>query len=179
VLHSFFAYDAAFAGGVHVAAGDVNGDGFADIVTTPGIGLAHVKVFDGRDLTELASFLAADPSAQSGANVSVGDVNGDGRADILTAVAQSLGAPTRTAPVQLFDGATFQQRASLPIPEAFLSDSLRVGMTDANGDELADLILGAGPGGAPMVRLVDGLTLEQLDEFFAQEPGFRGGLFVG
>src|SRR5262249_28422187 len=32
VLQSFFAYDAGFLGGVRVAAGDVNGDGFADVI---------------------------------------------------------------------------------------------------------------------------------------------------
>src|SRR4029078_2339892 len=31
-LFSFFAYDQHFTGGVYIAAGDVNGDGFADII---------------------------------------------------------------------------------------------------------------------------------------------------
>ena len=37
-LASFYAYDPAFPGGVSVAAGDVNGDGRADIVTGAGAG---------------------------------------------------------------------------------------------------------------------------------------------
>src|SRR5262245_17691584 len=46
---NFMAYDPAFSGGVFVAAGDVTGDGLADIVTgTDKGGVPQVKVFDGR-----------------------------------------------------------------------------------------------------------------------------------
>src|SRR5262249_55157383 len=38
LLQSFFAYDPSFHGGVFVAAGDVNGDGLADVVTRAGPG---------------------------------------------------------------------------------------------------------------------------------------------
>jgi RTX calcium-binding nonapeptide repeat (4 copies)/FG-GAP-like repeat len=178
VLQSFFAYAPSFSGGVRVAVGDVNGDGRADIVTTPASGAgAHVKVFDGRDLTVLASFMAFDLSLPLGGNVAVGDVNGDGRADILTALNQGAGT-LLSAPVKVFDGATFQERASLSLPGTLFSGGIRVGLTDVNGDNQADLVLGGGPGGVPVVRLVDGLTLQVLDEFFAYNSAFQGGVFV-
>src|SRR6476620_6917394 len=61
VKGEFLAYDSAFRGGVHVAVGDVNGDGVPDYVTAPGVGGGpHIKAFNGRDLTLLASFLAYD-----------------------------------------------------------------------------------------------------------------------
>lgn len=74
---SFFAYASTFLGGVYVAAGDINGDGRADVVTGAGAGGGpHVKVFGGLGLpgTQLASFFAYSPSFSGGVRVAVGNV---------------------------------------------------------------------------------------------------------
>src|SRR5205085_4754006 len=64
---SFFAYDAAFRGGVRVASGDVNRDGVPDIITAPGPGGGpHVRVFDGRTGAPIAGFLAYEAAFRGG-----------------------------------------------------------------------------------------------------------------
>src|SRR5207248_4659873 len=76
-----------FTGGVYIAAGDVNGDGFADIVCGAAAGGGpNVTVFSGRDLgrTRLLSFFPYDPHFTGGVRVAAGDVDGDGVADIVT-----------------------------------------------------------------------------------------------
>src|SRR5262249_33868253 len=56
-IGSFFAYSPAFSGGVFVASADVNGDGFADVITGAGPGGGpHVRVFSGADGSVISEF---------------------------------------------------------------------------------------------------------------------------
>ena len=54
-----------------------------------------------------------------------------------------------------------------------------VGSRDVNGDGIDDILAGAGAGQPPQVAYFDGLTLAVIDSFFAFDPAFDGGVFVG
>src|SRR5262249_29143093 len=83
---AFLAFDAQFNGGVFVAAGDLNGDGLAEIVTGAGTGgMPLVNVRSGGTLADVETFVAYDPGFQGGVRVAVGDVLGIGRNQIVTA----------------------------------------------------------------------------------------------
>ncbi|HUR55355.1 MAG TPA: FG-GAP-like repeat-containing protein, partial [Gemmataceae bacterium] len=86
--------------GVSVAVGDVNADGTLDVVAGAGSGGApHIQVFSGVDDAVLMSLLAFESTFTGGVQVSTGDLNGNGRADVLAA-AGNLGGPR----VQAFSG---------------------------------------------------------------------------
>jgi hypothetical protein len=85
-LTTFFAYPKAFRGGVRVAVADLDGDGNAEIITTPGPGMpSKIKVFDldGNELTG-DRINAYEQNFLGGTFVAAADVNGDGFPDIIT-----------------------------------------------------------------------------------------------
>ncbi len=177
VLRDFFAYPASFTGGVHVAAGDVNADGRWDVITGAGFGGGpHVVVFDLATGTRvLHSFMAFDPNFRGGVNVAAGDLNGDGRADIVTG-AGAGGGPH----VLVRSGTNLAVLQNFYAYATSFTGGVRVGVVrDVIGDGLADLIVAAGPGGGPHVKVRGGVNGSLFSSFYAYDPTFSGGVFVG
>jgi len=173
-IASFYAYNAAFSGGVSVAVGDLDGDGRAEIVTGAGAGGGpHVKAFDGITLTEVRSFYAYSPLFTGGVSVAVGDLDGDGRAEIVTG-AGAGGSPH----VMAFNGQTLTEVQSFFAYDPAFTGGVDVAVRDVNRDGFADIVTGAGPGGGPHVKAFDGRTLDVLDSFFADDSSFLGGVYV-
>jgi|GEM_PF-1805583 len=89
-------------GGTWVASGDVNGDGQSEIIAAPGLGAPVVRVYQGLEGQILETFRVNDGLPLSGwgrgAKVAAGDLNQDGRAEV---VALSARGPSR---VRVFDG---------------------------------------------------------------------------
>jgi hypothetical protein len=167
VLASFDAYDSAFYGGIRVAVADVNGDGVAEIVTGAGWGGGpHVQILDGRG-RKIASFFAFDQTQSAGVWVAGGDVNGDGRDDV---VAGFDGWP---AQVRVFDGFRLgEPLVTIPTPD--LGSGVRVGAGDLDGDGNAEIVATGSWGGLVQVFRGDGSRVAS----FKPYAGFDGGLFV-
>jgi hypothetical protein len=174
VLRQFMAYDTDFRGGVYVAVGDVNGDGTPDIITGAGQGGGpHVKVFDGRTGVTIDSFFAYDATFRGGVTVAAGDVNGDGKADIITGAGQG-GGPH----VKVFSGATGALIRQFMAFDTTLRGGVFVAAADLNADARADIVTGAGPGGPPQLRIFNGVNGALLTSFPAYDPAFLGGVRV-
>jgi hypothetical protein len=95
LVSRFLAYAATFKGGVHVAAGDINGDGKAEIVTGAGTtGGPQVRIFDIKG-NLISQFFAYDSKFRGGVSVAVGDIDGDGKAEIVTGAGPGGGPQVR------------------------------------------------------------------------------------
>jgi hypothetical protein len=186
----FNAYNPRFGGGVRIAATDLNHDGFADIITAPGIWSGpDVRIFDGQTLVNsgtasmIGEFDAYNPLYFGGVFVSAGDVNGDGVPDIVTGT-NGNGGPEAKA----FSGTSVLGNPTPTIVDDFFAyapafnGGARLAVLDLSGD--AEIITGAGPGGSPQVRIFGGgtgtqLTGNTIDNFNAFEATFSGGVYVG
>ena len=173
-IRSFFAYDSGFRNGVIVATGDVDGDGRTDIVTGAGVGGApHVKVFSGLTGAEIRSYFAFDSTVRGGVYVGSGDVDGDGKAEVIA------GAGVGGAPhVKVFSGATGNESQSVFAFDSNFRGGVRVAAADVTGDGKAEIVSAVGPTGAPRVRVFQAPNLTQLDDFFAFNTAFTGGITV-
>jgi hypothetical protein len=173
-IGSFFAYSINFAGGVFVAAGDVDGDGLADVITGAGAGGGpHVRVFSGANGSELMGLFAYHPNFTGGVSVAAADVDGDGRADII-AGAGAGGGPH----VRVLSGRDRSELMSFFAYGSSFTGGVFVAAGDVNGDGHADIYTGAGAGGGPHVRVVSGSNGASLHSFFAYHPAFVGGVRV-
>jgi len=174
LLNSFRAFGAG-SGGVRVATGDVNGDGFDDIVVGTGVGSA-VRVFDAMTGTLISGAVnKANVFAKSyrgGVYVAAGDVDGDGRDDVM------VSAGTGTPNVQIYP-----HGVSTPeTVKAYNSGKLkgaRISALDINGDGIADIIATKGRGGENRLSAFSGSSTHT--SLFNLEPLSlqTDGVYVG
>ncbi len=168
-------------------AGDVNGDGFQDIVVGgPGYFTNEIaKVYSGANYSVLYSLAASGTGTSFGSDVAgLGDVNGDGKSEFLIGASNEGLTATAQGVVRLYSG------ANGAVLQVFAGDAQadRFGaalaaVDDVNGDGIRDWIVGAhgsdflaNNGGA--AHVYSGASGALLYKFFGAGPNDTLGLSV-
>jgi hypothetical protein len=180
---SFLPYSPGFTGGVRVAACNIDADGQADIVTGTGPGgAAHVQVFSsatGALVHPAWSFFAYDPGFTGGIYVACATLGDTQRFGVVTGAGAGGGPHVQAFRVIANSVPPLQTVASFFAYDAGFTGGVTVAAVDYDNDGISEIVTGTGAGGAPHVRVFDGVTLTLAYEFFAYDPGFLGGVFVG
>ena len=193
--------DASFRGGARVATGDVNGDGVLDVGVAAGfLGGPRVALFDGKTVfgtptrlvNDFFGFPGSDATTlRNGAFLSLGDVDGDGNADLVLG-----GGPGGAPRVFILSGAQIgsgnvDAAQAAPIANFFVAGNatdvggVRVAAKDADGDHKADVAVGSGDNASSRVRVYLGNSIggggepavfQDLDPYTAV---LANGIFVG
>ena len=171
----FFAYKSNFKGGVNVAVGDINGDGKAEIITGAGPGGGpHVKIFNYSGKT-IGQFFAYKSNFKGGVNVAVGDINGgtiNRKVEIITAPSGGY-----QPEVKVFNDHGIVISKFLAFNQNF-TNGVSISAADINKDGMAEIITGAGPGGAPHIRVFQS-NGKLVNSFYAFDPEYKNGITVG
>jgi uncharacterized delta-60 repeat protein len=188
VIADEMVYEESFTGGLFAAAADLDGDGKAELIVSPDVGGgARVRVLtlvNGKLVARDDFFAIDDPGFRGGARVTAGDLDGDGRPEVV--VGAGFGGGPRVA---VYDGRGLLQGAAsppklvgdffaFPGPDAAnLRNGVFLSAGDLDGDGRADLAFGGGPGGAPRVFVLSGARVAA-GQVAAAQDGPLANFFV-
>jgi len=223
-VKSFFAYNEKFLGGVSIASADTNGNGDGEIITGAGAGGGpHVRIFR-QDGTPIGGFMAYPTTFKGGVNVAAGDVDGDGKSEIIV-VPMSANSSDKESIAKIFDQKGNLKNKFVPFETGYVGginvavgnldgdkfaemafskttggeilvygqyldlklkffpfDDTKVeinfSLGDLDGDKVSEIIVGAGKGVGPKVKIYNYKGILR-NQFFAFGEDFKGGIRVG
>ena len=163
-----------FTGVINTATGSFSNNGIAYTVAAAGPGggpaIAIVNTQTG-EVTK--SFFAYNPAFSGGVTIALADFNNDGVLDLVTGAGPG-GGPQ----VNIFDGSNFSLIKSFFAFDSNFRGGVNVGAGDINQDGSMDIVVAAGAGGGPEVRVFNGATLAVISQWYAYESSFSGGVTV-
>ena len=163
---------ASFLGAQVASAGDVNGDGYSDVIVgASSTGFAFVYSGSSTGLSTTPSFTLTETSDEEfgGRVASAGDVNGDGYDDVIVGARLHSSGEVWEGAAYLYLGSASGIVTTAAWQVESNSASAQMGNSvasagDANGDGFADLLVGVfNDATAPYVNLYYGNALRGLD----------------
>jgi hypothetical protein len=160
----------SYRSGYQVAAGDVNGDGDIEVITSRLTGTGKVRIF-AKDVADVFSRMQTiTPYSKSegvtkGAVIAAGDVDGDGRDEIITAPGSGA-----SAIIKVWEGESGSRSRTFLGFESSFKNGVSLAVGNGIGDGRDEIFVAAGSGGGSRVRVFNQFGNKQA-EFKAYTSG--------
>ncbi len=167
-----------FNGQLNVASADVDGDGVAEAVVGAGAGGGpNVTVYKwtGSSWTVLANWFAYESGFNGGVDVAAGDVDGDGKAEVITTPGAGRSSDVKVWKIAGGSASLLTQYT----PFGGWTGGLRATTLDTDFDGKVEVATSAMPGGGPRVAIWKPLSAQVVWDKFVLDPSFNGGVDVG
>jgi hypothetical protein len=165
-------YGEKYTGGLSFAFGDVNGDGVKEVVVAPEDGRGgEIRVYRYTGELVTLPWRAFGERYSGGANVAVGDLNGDAISEVIVGAGQGGGPQVR-----IFSSLGKLLSAGFFAYDLQFRGGVRVSAGDVNGDGKDEIVTGPGPGASPEIKIFDSKGKSINPGFFAFDPAGRRGV---
>lgn len=171
---SFFAFEKEYKGGVSVAAGDVDGDKRDEIIVSKmSKSSAWIKVYESDGKSIIKEFLAFDRGFMGGVNVATGDINGDGKDEIIA------GSGKNGSHVRVFDkNGKYLGWDVFPFGKDF-KGGVNVASANVDSDKKDEIIVSQASRGQAWVKVYKANAQKYVvSNFMAFPADFKGGATV-
>lgn len=176
VQHEFFAFHPDFHGGIDVGCGNINNTpGDEIIVSQKSKGQAWIKAYSINNKWKeslISEFLAYDEKFEGGSHIAAGDIDNDGRDEIITGAGVGGGPHVRT-----FNQYGEPKSISFfPFPKDYRG-GVDVSAGDVDGDNEDEIILAANKFASARVKIYKNNN-QIIGNFIAYQEAFQGGVNI-
>ena len=176
---------------VSTALGDIDGDGVVDLISGTGPHQeGRVSILSGLDGSTICDFKPFG-KFQGGLVVAAGNFTGSQGSALEVAVGALAGGGPRVDIFRITPASSSipmgqaQRLAGLFAFDSAFTGGVSIATGNTNGEGSDELVVGAGPGGGPHVKVFQvsqgsgsGYKFTQIDSFYAYSKGFIGGVQV-
>jgi hypothetical protein len=170
-LAGFYPYGNTSEVGARVAAGDLNGDGTADVIAVP-LGSTRISAFRVSGGAAFRTIDAFGGEITGPIAIAAGNLTGDARAEIVAAAPTASGAE-----VKIFNASTGTAETTLAPYGSESVSSVAVALGDVNGDGSSDIVLSADTPDGTEVEAVDANGV-QLADFYVLDASIVPGASI-